>query len=420
MQEAPVFDLLNVFVTFVYSHPNWAFALVSGAPAVAGIAAAALWDTARPAPRAEPESHATPAQPIAHGSVPGLEESTPQPAVGAPQPIREEAPAAAPETFEIEPPVAIPEPAPIPAPRPAPPPVRLSERLARTSEALVGRIGRLLGGRKVDGEVLDDLETLLFSADLGVRTADKLLEAVRNRAGGGDAAGVRAVLREEILSRLIRVEPDQPGLHEAGHPHVILVLGVNGSGKTTTIGKLAARYQSDGKRVVLGAGDTFRAAAIEQLEVWAQRVGCEIVKGQPGGDPAAVAFDTIQAATARGADVAIVDTAGRLQTKEPLIEELRKIVRVMGRDREGAPHETLLVLDANTGQNAISQARIFTEAAGVTGLVLTKLDGTAKGGVLVGLADEFGIPVRFVGVGEGVEDLRDFSAKEFVEALFGE
>jgi fused signal recognition particle receptor len=265
----------------------------------------------------------------------------------------------------------------IAAPPTAPAP-SLASRLARTSEALVGRLGALIGGRQVDEEVLED------------------------------------------LTRIARVEPEVRGLAVVGSPHVILVLGVNGSGKTTTIGKLAARYARAGKRVVLGAGDTFRAAANEQLEVWAERVGCEIVKGQSGSDPAAVAFDTVKAAIARGAEVAIVDTAGRLQTKEPLVEELRKIARVIGRGCEGAPHETLLVLDANTGQNALSQARVFTEAVGVTGLVLTKLDGTAKGGVLVGLAEELGLPVRFVGVGEGIEDLRDFDAREFCEALFAQ
>jgi fused signal recognition particle receptor len=305
----------------------------------------------------------------------------------------------------------------IEAPPSAPAP-SLASRLARTSEALVGRLGSLIGARTVDTEVLEDLEALLFGADLGVSTADALLEALRERAAGKGAAEVRSVLREEIEARVARVESPVQGLAVDGSPHVILVLGVNGSGKTTTIGKLAARYARAGKRVVLGAGDTFRAAAVEQLEVWADRVGCELVKGQAGGDPAAVAFDTVKAATARGAEVAIVDTAGRLQTKDPLIEELRKISRVIGRGCEGAPHETLLVLDANTGQNAISQARVFTEAVGVTGIVLTKLDGTAKGGVLVGLADEFGIPVRFVGVGEGIEDLRDFEATEFVDALF--
>ena len=238
-------------------------------------------------------------------------------------------------------------------------------------------------------------------------------------APGGDAEAVKALLRGTILEKLSRVETD-PGLRLAGKPHVILVLGVNGSGKTTTIGKLAARYQADGKSVLLGAGDTFRAAAREQLQSWGERVGCEVVVGPDGGDPAAVAFDAVKAAAARGIDVALIDTAGRLQNQAPLMAELGKIARVVGRDVEGAPHETLLVLDANTGQNALSQARQFTEAAPVTGLVLTKLDGTAKGGVIIGLADELGIPVKHVGVGEGIEDLRDFSADEFVDALFAD
>ena len=294
---------------------------------------------------------------------------------------------------------------------------RLADRLARTRSAFVGRLGQLVAGRPLDAELLAELEGVLFGADLGVKTAESLLESVRSSAAGGDAETVRRVLRDAILAKLRRVDP-KPASAVRGAPHVILVLGVNGSGKTTTIGKLAARERAAGRKVVLGAGDTFRAAAIEQLEAWGARAGCEVVKGQAGGDPAAVAFDTVKAAAARGADVAIIDTAGRLQTKAPLVEELRKIVRVIGRDCPGAPHETLLVLDANTGQNAISQARIFTEAAGVTGLVLTKLDGTAKGGVLVGLADEFGIPVRYVGVGEDLEDLREFSAEEFVDALF--
>jgi fused signal recognition particle receptor len=330
-------------------------------------------------------------------------------------------------------PVAIPKPepvvpaappveAPILAPPPAPeveppkPRVRLFDRLARTRSAFIGRLGALVGARKVDGDVLEELEALLFGADLGVKTAESLLEVVRSKASGGDAAQLRRVLREAILEKLRRVEAPAP--IATAKPHVVLVLGVNGSGKTTTIGKLAARHRAAGQRVVLGAGDTFRAAAIEQLEIWGERVDCEVVKGQAGGDPAAVAFDTVKVAVARGFDVAIIDTAGRLQTKAPLMEELRKIARVIGRDCPGAPHEVLLVLDANTGQNAISQARIFTEAAGVTGLVLTKLDGTAKGGVLVGLADEFDIPVRYVGVGETSEDLRDFDAEEFVDALF--
>jgi len=314
---------------------------------------------------------------------------------------------------------AAPEPATLREPPGPPPRPRLTDRLRRTREALVGRIEGLLGGRTVDTELLDDLEALLFGADLGVATADALLQTVRKEASGGEAETVRDVLRRAIQAKLERVEPPGDAFAVRGHPHVILVLGVNGSGKTTTIGKLAARFQGAGKRVILGAGDTFRAAAIEQLQIWGERVGCEVVASKEGGDPAAVAFDTLKAATARGCDVAIIDTAGRLQTKEPLIEELKKIHRVIGRAVEGAPHEVLLVLDGNTGQNALGQARVFTQATGVTGLVVTKLDGTAKGGVIVGLADELGIPVKFIGVGEALDDLREFRAAEFVEALFG-
>jgi fused signal recognition particle receptor len=328
--------------------------------------------------------------------------------------------AAAPEPTIATEPELVPEPAvaaePVPIP---PPPVRLRDRLRGTSDALVGRLGSLLSGGTLDAERIDELEMLLFGADLGVRTAESLLERVRKEAAGRDAETVRRVLYDAIHEKLQRVE-SAGGLAVRAHPHVILVLGVNGSGKTTTIGKLAARYKAEGHSVILGAGDTFRAAAIEQLQAWGERVGCEVVAGRPGGDPSAVAFDTVKAAVARGMDVAIIDTAGRLQTKKPLMEELGKMVRVIGRDVDGAPHETLLVLDANTGQNAISQARLFTEVANVTGLVLTKLDGTAKGGVIIGLADEFEIPVKHVGVGEAVEDLRDFSAGEFVDALFAE
>ena len=258
-----------------------------------------------------------------------------------------------------------------------------------------------------------------MSADLGVKTADDLLQQVKQRASSEDAETIKSVLRDAILEKLRRVEPSaHEGLDLEARPHVILVLGVNGSGKTTTIGKLAARHVAAGHKVVLGAADTFRAAAIEQLQVWGERVGCDVIVGMAGGDPSAVAFDTVQAAQARGADVAIIDTAGRLQTQKPLMEELGKLARVIGKNLEGAPHETLLVLDSNTGQNAISQARLFAEVTDVTGLVLTKLDGTAKGGVIVGLADELGIPVKLVGVGEAIEDLRDFHAEEFVEALF--
>lgn len=367
---------------------------------------------ALPAPEAKRELEAPRAEPEA---VPERESSRePEPVAVCAEPSPAPKPAPPPPPHEA--PIVAMAPAPatkIEAPKPR---VRLFDRLARTRSAFIGRLGALVGTRKVDGDVLEELEALLFGADLGVKTAASLLESVRSKASGGDASQLRHVLREAMLEKLRRVEA--PALVMAAKPYVVLVLGVNGSGKTTTIGKLAARYRAAGQRVVMGAGDTFRAAAIEQLEIWGERADCEVVKGQAGSDPAAVAFDTVKVAVARGFDVAIIDTAGRLQTKAPLMEELRKIARVIGRDCPGAPHEVLLVLDANTGQNAISQARIFTEAAGVTGLVLTKLDGTAKGGVLVGLADEFGIPVRYVGVGEAPEDLRDFDAEEFVDALF--
>lgn len=305
---------------------------------------------------------------------------------------------------------------PVPAPR-----VRLLDRLRRTSEALTGCLSDLLGGgRALDPALLDELEEILMTADLGVVTAQALLERVRREGQGAGGADVRALLKRAITEKLEGVERAGDPLALASKPHVILVLGVNGAGKTTTIGKLAAKHRARGHAVLLGAGDTFRAAAIEQLQVWGQRVGCDVIAGEAGGDPASVAFDTVKAAVGRGVDVAIIDTAGRLQTKKPLMEELGKIVRVIGRDVPGAPHEILLVLDANTGQNAISQARLFTEVAKVTGLVLTKLDGTAKGGVIVGLADQFGIPVKFVGVGESVDDLREFEAREFADALFGD
>jgi fused signal recognition particle receptor len=315
---------------------------------------------------------------------------------------------------EVEPVVA---PAPLAASVAVAAPARLRDRLRRTSDALVGRLSQLVEGRRLDAELLGELELLLFSADLGVKTAESLLADLRARAAGADSEGVRAALREAILAKLKRVEGTR-GLALLAKPHVILVLGVNGSGKTTTIGKLAARYRAEGRRVILGAADTFRAAAIDQLQIWGERIGCEVIAGTPGSDPSAVAFDTLKAAQARGADVAIIDTAGRLQTQRPLMEELGKLSRVIGREIPGAPHETLLVLDANTGQNALSQASLFAAVAPVTGLVLTKLDGTAKGGVIVGLADALAIPVRFVGVGEAVEDLRDFSAEDFVDALF--
>jgi fused signal recognition particle receptor len=407
MTEVFLVDWLAPFAAWAGERPALVAALAFGMP----IAVAILWRLLARTPPPAPVEHA-PARPrpVVPEAV-AAEAAAPRPAPARvePAPPHVEAPPAPPRAAPA------PEPAIPPELRPRP----LRERLARTSEALVGRLGVLLGGRTLDDAAFEELEALLFTADLGVKTAEGLLARVRAEARGADAARVRELLRTAITEKLRRVEPSEAGLALRGRPHVILVLGVNGSGKTTTIGKLAARHRAEGHRAVLGAGDTFRHAAVEQLQAWGERAGCEVVAGTQGGDPASVAYDTIKAAVARHADVAIIDTAGRLQTKVPLMQELQKIVRVIGRELEGAPHEVLLVLDANTGQNAISQAREFTSAAGVTGLVLTKLDGTAKGGVLIGLADEFRIPVRYIGVGESVEDLRDFSADAFVEALFG-
>jgi fused signal recognition particle receptor len=408
---------MDFFTELAYSQP---LLLVLGAagPPILILLLHALFARGRAQPEAPPTPVAAPAGPSA-------EVSAAEPTVQAgarvePTPVvLEPLPAAVSEAPPEPAPEAPPEPAPEAPPALPKPRVRLVDRLRRTSEALVGRLEGVLGGRTVDNDLLDDLEALLFSADLGVPTAEALLQTVRKEAAGGDADAVRSVLRRAIQEKLERVEAGGEPFATHGKPHVVLVLGVNGSGKTTSIGKLAARFQEAGRRVILGAGDTFRAAAIEQLQIWGERVGCDVIASQEGGDPAAVAFDTLKAAKARGHDVAIIDTAGRLQTKQPLMEELKKIHRVIGREVEGGPHEVLLVLDGNTGQNALSQARIFTEATGVTGLVVTKLDGTAKGGVIVGLADEFGIPVRFIGVGEAIEDLREFRAAEFVDALFG-
>ena len=369
-------------------------------------------------PPREPVEATTGEAPASETATEAALEPETEPAVdpaAEPEPVPEPEPEPAPEPVVEPEPVSDPEPEPAPEPR-----VRLRDRLLRTSENLVGRLGSVFGGSAVDGDLLEELEEILFTADLGVQTAESLLERVRREGRGEDGAKVREILKAAIGEKLSGAQRvDDPFALES-KPHVILVLGVNGAGKTTTIGKLASQHQAKGRKVLLGAGDTFRAAAIEQLQTWGERVGCDVVAGEAGGDPASVAFDTVKAAVARDVDVAIIDTAGRLQTKKPLMEELGKIGRVVGRDIPDAPHEILLVLDSNTGQNAISQARLFTEVADVTGLVLTKMDGTAKGGVIVGLADEFRIPVNFVGVGEGIEDLREFEANEFVDALFGE
>jgi fused signal recognition particle receptor len=274
-------------------------------------------------------------------------------------------------------------------------------------------------GAVVDDGVLAQLEEILFTADIGVRTASELVDTARDRLKKrelGDVGRVKGLIRSEV-ERMVTL-PRPPSLQGGGPPHVTMVVGVNGAGKTTTIGKLAAKLTRDGKKVVIAAGDTFRAAASEQLDVWADRAGAVLVRGPDGSDPGAVVFDAVKRALADGADAVLVDTAGRLHTKTPLMEELKKVKRVLDKALPGAPHEVLLVLDATVGQNAIAQAKQFQEAVGVTGIALTKLDGTAKGGVVIGISDELKIPVTWVGVGEKIVDLRPFDPHEFVEALF--
>jgi fused signal recognition particle receptor len=294
--------------------------------------------------------------------------------------------------------------------------------LERTRSGWVKRLGQLFAGKKeLDPALLDEIEKVLLTADIGVRTSQKLLAEIReslDKKAIKDPAAVWGFLRRRSVEILTM---DAPAVDfSVAQPFVLLVIGVNGSGKTTTIGKLASKLQSQGKTVLLAAGDTFRAAATEQLEVWGAKVGAHVVRGKDGGDPSSVVFDGVKRARAEGIDVVIADTAGRLHTKTNLMEELQKVRRVTGKAMEGAPHETWLVIDATSGQNAIAQAQVFTQTMSVTGIVLTKLDGTAKGGVILGIADQLRIPVRYIGVGERVEDLREFEAEDFVEALFGE
>jgi fused signal recognition particle receptor len=299
---------------------------------------------------------------------------------------------------------------------------RLKEGLTKTRKGFTEKIEQLVSGyAAIDDEFLDDLEAVLIAADVGVKTVAALIADIK--------AGVKAkqinspddlvpFLKTRIAAILAEGE-GAPRQAEAG-PTVIMVVGVNGVGKTTTIAKLGHYYREQGRRVLLAAGDTFRAAASEQLEIWGGRIGAEVIRHKEGSDPAAVAFDAVQAAKARNADLLIIDTAGRLHTKSNLMEELKKVHRVVARELPGAPHEVLLVLDATTGQNALSQAKLFKEAVDVSGLVLTKLDGTAKGGVIVAVKSELGVPVKWIGVGEKMEDLRPFIAADFASALFGD
>ena len=298
---------------------------------------------------------------------------------------------------------------------------RLKAGIQKTRSGLVDRIEDVLAGKKeIDAELLDELEYTLITADMGVRTVQDILEHIRqqvDRKSTSDAAEIKNLIREELLQIL---RASETPLHVVRTPPaVVMVVGVNGAGKTTTIGKLAHRFLSEGRHVLLCAADTFRAAAIEQLEVWAQRANVDMIRQKTGADPSAVVFDALQAAKARGVDYVIVDTAGRLHTKENLMAELEKMRRTCARVVPGSPHEVWLVLDATTGQNGLEQARKFTESAGVTGIILTKLDGTAKGGVVVAIARELNLPIRFVGVGEKIEDLLPFEPDNFVESLFG-
>ena len=298
---------------------------------------------------------------------------------------------------------------------------RMKEAVTRTRENLAERIDEVVSiGKEIDRATLDDLEATLIGADLGTTTTHEVLDKLRDKADRKQIKNIdelKRLLKGELLA-ILTAANTQPVQKVDGTPEVILVVGVNGTGKTTTIGKLAQVFRSDGKTALLCAADTFRAAAIDQLEIWGERTGTEVIKTKPGGDPAAVLYDALQSANARHTDYVIVDTAGRLHTKTNLMAELEKMRRTAQRIIPGAPHETLLVMDATTGQNGLQQARLFTQSAGVTGIVLTKLDGTAKGGVVVAISRELGVPVRYVGVGEKAGDLLPFDPKEFVESLF--
>ncbi len=299
---------------------------------------------------------------------------------------------------------------------------KLKKGLSKTHQGFVEKVDRLFLGKKtIDQDLLDELEGLLFEADLGVKTCSQLIDGVRQGLKRGELQEpekVKEFIKQEVFRILKSGEKPLVIDFLQTKPFVFMVVGVNGGGKTTTIGKIAHQYSSQGKKVLIGAGDTFRAAAVEQLEIWANRVGADLIKQSKGSDPSAVAFDSIHAAKAREMDLVFIDTAGRLHTKVNLMEELKKVKRIIGREYPGAPHEILLVLDATTGQNAISQAKLFDEAIGVTGIALTKLDGTAKGGIIIGITEELKIPLRYIGVGEGIDDLKEFNATEFVQALF--
>jgi fused signal recognition particle receptor len=371
--------------------------------------AAPSMEAAPPGERAEPSEEAAP---LPAAPPPEAAAAAPMPAEAAPAP-----PAAAPSVGGA--PAAAAPSVPAPAAPAVKAPVRIGLGLHRTRENLLARIRAALTGSARLGEICEGLEEALIAADVGVNASLKLVEAVRARVKDGTRPdAIREALKDEIARMLAATEC--PMNVPAQGPLVIMLAGVNGVGKTTTVAKLAARMKAERGTVIVAAADTFRAAAIEQLEVWCGRAGVELIKQKQGSDPAAVAFDAVKAAVARNASTVLIDTAGRLQTKVNLMEELKKIARVVGRELKGAPHECWLVLDATTGQNALSQAKLFGEAVPLTGVILAKLDSTAKGGVVIAIAEQLKLPVRFVGLGENIEDLRAFNPREFVEALFAE
>ena len=397
-------------------------------------------EPAKPAPAEQPaQAPAEPATPEpASEALPVVEpqvaEVTPAPAPQPEQPIAD-TPVAAPAIVEPPPVVAEPvvevapvaaAPVPVAAPATQEKPsffARLKQGLSKTSASLgEGMASLFLGKKAIDDDLLDDLETRLLTADVGVEATTAIIGNLTKRVARkelADSGALYKALQEELVTLLKPVEQSLV-IDTAKQPYVILVVGVNGVGKTTTIGKLAKKLQLEGKKVMLAAGDTFRAAAVEQLQVWGERNNIAVIAQHTGADSASVIFDAVQAAKSRGIDVLIADTAGRLHTKDNLMEELKKVRRVIGKLDDTAPHEVLLVLDAGTGQNAINQAKQFNQTVNLTGLALTKLDGTAKGGVIFALAKQFGLPIRYIGVGEGIDDLRPFEAQAFVQALFEE
>ena len=381
---------------------------------------------AEPAPEAIESEHTVPAEGVAPGApefkeleVPEVPQPYLKPEISEP---REAVIAVEPPRPEIAAPVGeMEKPAPSVARAAQPPkaPAAPGLGLRRTRENFLGRLRAAVTGKARVDEIYEGLEEALIAADVGVEASMKLVDAVRSRLkNNANAETIREILKGEVARMLAATE--RPLADSGDAPLVVMLVGVNGAGKTTTVAKLAARMKAERGAVLVGAADTFRAAAIEQLQVWCDRVGVDLIKQKQGSDPAAVAFDTVKAAVARKVPTVLIDTAGRLQTKVNLMEELKKVARVIGREVPGAPHETWLVLDATTGQNALSQAKLFADAVPLTGVVLAKLDSTAKGGVIIAIAERLKLPVRFVGVGEGVEDLRTFDAQEFAEALFAE